>query len=234
MKKTIGIIGGISPASTIKYYEKIIDLYYKKNKDYYYPEIKIHSLDFQYFTDLENENRKKEYIEYISASVNSLEKSGVDVVIMAANSPHSVFDIVSSKAGVPMISIAEETVKNAVKHNMKKVLLTGIKYTMKAAFYAELFEKNGIQLLVPSAQEQDEINSIIFDELVLNIITDESRNRMLEIINNYTIDGVILGCTELPLLIQQEFCPVYVLDTMTLHVEAVLNHIQNNDSRSGS
>lgn len=234
MKKTIGIIGGISPASTIKYYEKIIDLYYKRNKDYYYPEIKIHSLDFQYFTDLENENRKKEYIEYISESINSLEKSGVDVMIMAANSPHSVFDIISSKASVPMISIVEETVRNAVKHNMKKVLLTGIKYTMKSTFYAEIFEKNGIQLLVPSAQEQDEINSIIFDELVLNIITDKSRNRMLEIINNYTIDGVILGCTELPLLIQQEFCPVYVLDTMTLHVEAVINHIQNNDSCSGS
>lgn len=228
MKKTIGIVGGISPASTIKYYEKMVDLYYERHKDYYYPEIKIHSLDFQYFTDLENENRIEEYIGYISESIKSLEKSGVDVVIMAANSPHSVFEIVASKASVPMISIVEETVNKAVKHNLKKVLLTGIKYTMKSTFYTEIFEKNGIQLLVPSDQEQDEINSIIFDELVLNIITDESRNRMLEIINNYPIDGVILGCTELPLLIQQESCPVYVLDTMTLHVEAVLNHIQSN------
>lgn len=228
MTKTIGIIGGISAASTVKYYEKIVDLYYERNKDYYYPEIKIHSLDFQYFTDLENENRTEEYIDYISTSIKSLEKSGVDVVIMAANSPHAVFDRVASNASVPMISIVEETVKKAIKQDLKKVLLTGIKFTMQSTFYAETFEKNGIELLVPTDEEQDEINSIIFDELVVNIFTDKSRNRILEIINNYPIDGVILGCTELPLLVQQESCPVPVLDTMSIHVEAVLNYVQNN------
>lgn len=228
MKKTIGIIGGISPASTIKYYEKIVDLYYEKNKDYYYPEIKIHSLDFQYFTDLENNQQTEDYIDYISNSIYSLEKSGVDVIIMAANSPHSVFNQVAFNANVPMISIVEETVKNALKYNLKNVLLTGINYTMKSTFYTDIFEKNGIKLLVPSDQEQDEINTIIFDELVINKITDQSRQRILEIINKYPIDGVILGCTELPLLIHQETCPVRLLDTMTLHVEAVLNFLESH------
>ncbi|TCL62744.1 Asp/Glu/hydantoin racemase [Hydrogenispora ethanolica] len=105
MKKVIGILGGISSASTIQYYRKLTELYYERHRDYYYPEIIIRSLDFQYFTDLENEHKTEEYIDYIVRGLVSLEKAGADFAIMAANSPHSVFDEVARRVRLPLLSI---------------------------------------------------------------------------------------------------------------------------------
>lgn len=138
MKKKIGIIGGISAASTIHYYKRLTDLYYEKYQDYYYPEILIHSLDFQYFTDLENEHRKEEYIDYIFRKINGLERAGAEVVIMAANSPHSVFKEIEQLVNVPMISIVESTALKAMEKKYAKLLLTGIKYTMQSTFYQDI------------------------------------------------------------------------------------------------
>lgn len=120
MKKSIGILGGISLASTIQYYKTITDLYYERNKDYYYPEMVIKSLDFQYFTDLENERRTEEYIDYIVKGIKSLESAGADFAIMAANSPHSVFDKVVEKVELPIISIVETTAKKQLSSTLKR------------------------------------------------------------------------------------------------------------------
>lgn len=229
MKKTIGILGGISLASTIQYYKKITDLYYERYNDYYYPEIRINSLDFQYFTDLENEHRTEEYINYIVKGIHALEKSGAEFVIMGANSPHSVFNEVLNKINVPMISIVESTAKRATELKLGKVLLTGIKYTMQATFYQEVFKKYNIEVITPNEAHQDEINSIIFDELVINIFANKTRKRMLDIIQSYHVEGVILGCTELPLLITQNTCPIPVLDTLSLHAKATLDFSLNEE-----
>ncbi len=229
MKKTIGILGGISLASTIQYYRKITDLYYERKKDYYYPEIIINSLDFQYFTDLENEHRTEEYINYILKGIHSLERAGADFVIMAANSPHSVFEEVNGKANIPMLSIVETTAKEAERRKLKKLLLTGIKYTMQSSFYPEVLKRYGIEVITPEEKHQDEINAMIFEELVINKITDGTRNRMLDIIRSYAVEGVILGCTELPLLINQEVCPIHVLDTLSLHAGAALEYALDNE-----
>lgn len=223
MKKTIGILGGISLASTIQYYKLITDLYYEQCKDYYYPEINIKSLDFQYFTDLEDEKRTDEYIDYIIKGINSLKAAGSDFVIMAANSPHSVYPQVADKIDIPMISIVETTAKKAIELNLKKVLLTGIKYTMQESFYQNGFNKHGIKVITPNEIHQDEINDIIFKELVINKISDKTRLRMLEIINSYDVEGVILGCTELPLLLQQKHSNLKLLDTLSLHAKAALD-----------
>ncbi|GED15653.1 aspartate racemase [Aneurinibacillus migulanus] len=229
MKKTIGILGGISLASTIQYYKKITDLYYEQYNDYYYPEIRINSLDFQHFTDLENEHRTEEYIDYIAKGIHALEKSGAEFVIMGANSPHSVFNEVVNKINVPMISIVESTAKRATELKLDKVLLTGIKYTMQSNFYQEVFKKYNIDVITPNETHQDEINSIIFDELVINIVSDQTRKRMLDIIQSYDVEGVILGCTELPLLIAQNICPIPVLDTLSLHAKAALDFSLNKE-----
>lgn len=232
LKKTIGILGGISLASTIQYYKKITDLYYERYNDYYYPEIRINSLDFQYFTDLENEHRTEEYINYIVKGIHALEKSGAEFVIMGANSPHSVFNEVLNKINVPMISIVESTAKRATELKLGKVLLTGIKYTMQATFYQEFFKKYNIEVITPNEAHQDEINSIIFDELVINIFADKTRKRMLDIVQSYHVEGVILGCTELPLLITQNICPIPVLDTLSLHAKAALDFSLNEEYKS--
>ncbi|MTI62205.1 MAG: amino acid racemase [Firmicutes bacterium] len=224
MKNKIGIIGGISHESTMKYYELIHKKYYEQNNDYYYPEVVIYSLDFQKFTDFEDNNNMEGYIEYISSGVRALVKAGVDFIIMAANSPHSVYEEIEAYSEVPMISIAEVTAKNAKKRGIKKSLLLGIKYTMQSSFYQNICKKYGIEIIVPIEKEQDRINEIIFDELTIGIIRDDSKTELLKIINNYDVEGVILGCTELPLIIKEEDTDTKLLNTVELHVEAVLNY----------
>jgi len=227
MKKKIGIIGGFSLASTIHYYRTITDLYYERFKDYYYPEIFIHSLDFQYFTDLENERKTQEYITYIASSADALKKAGADFIIMAANSPHSVFEEVEKKSGLPIISIVDTAAKYAVENRLSKTLLTGIKYTMQSDFYSKGFKKAGLEVITPSEEHQNIINDIIFGELVIHKFLDESRKKFIEIINSYNVDGVILACTELPLLLNQSDTQIRLLNPSLLHCQAALQFSLN-------
>ncbi|MEI3614561.1 aspartate/glutamate racemase family protein [Pseudogracilibacillus sp. SO30301A] len=224
MKKTIGIIGGISAASTLQYYKKLTALYYERYQDYYYPEILIHSLDFQYFTDLENEKRTQEYIDYISIKVRGLERAGAKVIIMAANSPHSVFKEIESRSNVPMISIVDSTALKSKEKHYKKLLLTGIKYTMQSSFYHETFKQYGMKVITPTEDHQDEINSMIFDELVIQHFYKNTKDRFNEIINSYNVDAIILGCTELPLLLSNDDSRIPLLDTISIHVEKTLDY----------
>lgn len=227
MKKKIGILGGISLASTSQYYKTITDLYYEKFKDYYYPEIIIYSLDFQYFTDLENEHKTEEYIAYILSGINNLKNAGADFIIMAANSPHSVLDKVKQQINIPILSIVDCIAKAAKEQNLKKVLLTGIKYTMESTFYRDGLKQYGIDVIVPNSSDMDTINNIIFNELVLNIINEETKEQFKNIINNYDVDGVILGCTELPLLLNQNDINLIVLDSLKLHCDKTLEFALN-------
>jgi aspartate racemase len=134
LAKRIGIIGGISHESTIKYYEFILKKYFAKKRDYHYPEVVIFSLD-----------------------------------LIAANSPHAVFNIIQKKASVPLLSIVEITALEAKRLKMKKLLLIGIKHTMQSPFYQDVFAKHGMEVITPSEKEQEEINRIIFKEFVLGI-----------------------------------------------------------------
>lgn len=224
MTKRIGILGGISFESTIKYYELILRTYYEQNMDYYYPEIVIFSLDFQKFTDFENENNKRQYIKYILEGINSLEKAGVEFVLMAANSPHAVFEELEILSNIPLLSIVKVTAEKAKQEGMKKLLLLGIKFTMQSSFYQNAFKRHGIEVIVPTENEQNYINRIIFDELVIGVFKNKSKNRLLEIINNYEVDGIILGCTELPLILKQKDTDVKLLDTLKIHANAALNY----------
>ena len=222
MAKRIGILGGISYESTIKYYELILKKYYETNRDFYYPEIVIFSLDFQKFTDFENEN-KRMYIKYIIEGINSLEKAGAEFILIAANSPHAVFEELEILSNIPLLSIVKVTAEKAKQEGMKKLLLLGIKFTMQSPFYQNACKRHGIEVIIPIEDEQDDINGIIFDELVIGVIKEESKNRLHNIISNYEVDGVILGCTELPLILKQKDTDVKLLNTLELHVNAALN-----------
>ena len=224
MPKVMGILGGISPVSTIRYYERIIELYYQRKQDYHYPEIVIYSLDFQRFTDLENSANRAGYIGEIVRGIRCLERSGADFAVMAANSPHAVFKEVASRVEIPLLSIVDVTAKKASNLQLERLLLLGIEFTMQSSFYRDAFQDYGIEVISPSPSHQDEIDAMIFDELVLNIIREETRDRLIEIIGRYQVDGVILGCTELPLILHQEIVPIPVLDTLNLHVEAALDY----------
>lgn len=224
MPKVIGILGGISPVSTIRYYERIVELYYQRKQDYHYPEIVIYSLDFQHFTDLENSAARAIYIEEIVRGIRCLERSGANFALMAANSPHAVFKEVQSRVEIPLLSIVDVTAKKANALELEQLLLLGIKFTMQSDFYRDAFRDYGLEVISPSPSHQDEIEAMVFDELVLNIIREETRDRLVEIIGCYQVDGVILGCTELPLILHQEIVPIPVLDTLNLHVAATLDY----------
>lgn len=222
MKKRIGILGGISYKSTARYYELIHEKYFQEHGDYSYPEVVVFSLVFQRFTDLENRGDREGYIGYIVEGVASLERAGVDFIVMAANSPHAVFEEVRERANVTMISIAEVTIQKAKEEGMKRLLLMGIRFTMQSSFYQKVSVKYGIEVITPTEEEQEVIDRIVFDELVLGLVREESRRKLLGIIGNYDVDGVILGCTELPLILAQGETNVGLLDTLELHVEAAL------------
>jgi aspartate racemase len=220
----IGVLGGISHESTARYYELIHEGYYRRRRDLHFPEVVVFSLDFQRFTDLEDRGDRKAYVDYIMEGVRALERAGADLVIMAANSPHAVFEEVEGRATVPVISIAEVTADEAARLALKTLLLLGIKFTMQSDFHQRVCGRRGIEVVTPSEREQDEIDRIIFDELVLGVFREESRRRILKIVSGYDVDGVILGCTELPLLIGRGDAEVPLLDTLELHVEAALDY----------
>lgn len=220
--KKIGIVGGISSASTAQYYTLLHDLFYQKNRHYYYPEIVVDSLNFQYFTDLENENRMEEYEAYILQSIQNLKAAGADFAIMAANSPHSVLENIRDRAALPVLSIVDAVGRRAQEMGCKKLLLTGIAYTMNRTFYQEGLAKYGIEVLVPDDEEKKMIDDIIFSELCINVFTEESRAKFLAIAGRYPVDAVILGCTELPLLITADTEDIKTLNTLRIHCEETL------------
>jgi len=225
--KRIGILGGMSYESTIKYYDLLLEKYHERFNDYHYPEVLIFSLNFQKLIDLEFGETREKYIEYLMTGINSLENAGVSFIIMAANSPHEVYEDLMNRSKVPILSIVKATIGKAKQEKLYKLLLLGIKFTMQSTFYQKYAKKFDIDVITPSDEEQDKINKIIFNELVIGFFKQESKNILLHIINEYKTDGVILGCTELPLIINQNDIKIRLLDTVELHVEVALNYYFN-------
>jgi aspartate racemase len=225
-KRRIGILGGISHESTIVYYQQLVTGYYARYHDAYYPEIIIYSLDFQRFSDLEDRGETAAYIDYIAEGLEHLAAAGAEVALMAANSPHAVYEQVAARTTLPLLSIAEVTAKAAAEAGAKRLLLLGIKFTMQAGFYAKICARYGIEIVTPVEADQDDLNQLIFAELTLGSFGNEQRARLLAIIERagqrQQFDGVILGCTELPMLLKQEHTSVKLYDTLALHVQAML------------
>lgn len=224
MKRKIGILGGISLASTLEYAATIARKYYDRFGDYYYPEMILYSLDFQKFTDMENEGRLGDYADYIAMGINALQRAGADFAIMSANSPHSALSAVQERTALPILSIVDAVGKQARLQQMKHVLLTGIYYTMQNTFYQNGLAAHGITVKTPDEADQKAIDEIIFSRLARNVISEHDREQFLAILSRYPTDGVILGCTELPLLLSQEQTTIPLLNSLDLHCTAALNY----------
>ena len=145
---------------------------------------------------------------------------------MGHNTAKKGYDKLVQRSKVPILSIVEATAEKAKQEKLKKLLLLGIKFTMQSSFYPKYFAKSGMEVITPSDSEQDVIDKIIFNELVIGKFTKESKHELLKIVNDYKVEGVILGCTELPLLLQQNDINIKVLDTVEIHVEAALKYAQ--------
>jgi aspartate racemase len=223
MSKRIGILGGISHESTAEYYLAIHRRYHALRGDAYYPEVVVFSLDFQRFTDLEDAGDRDGYVAYILEGIRSLEAAGVDFIAMAANSPHAVFDEVSRRARVPLISLVQVTADAAHRAGLRTLLLLAIGFTVRSGVYQRAGEELGMRVVAPTEREQAEIDRVIFRELTVGIQRAAGRQTLLDVIARYDVDGVILGCTELPLVIRPGDVDPEVLDTIELHVQAILD-----------
>lgn len=222
--KKIGILGGISHYTTIEYYNRIMDLYKVQYGNMDYPEIIIYSLSHGLFKEYEDNQQIDKYVDYISYGIEKLINAGAEVIALAANSPHRVFEILQNKFEIPIVSAVESVLKESQRLNIKKGLLLGIKFTMQSAFYQERFRLAGIDLITPITEEEDILNNIIFNKLINGQDIDaDSKSHILKIISNYSVDGIILGCMRLPVFFNKQTAPeLNLVNTLDLHIEAIL------------
>lgn len=227
--KTLGIIGGLGPESTIEYYKFLIAAYRQQRTDGSYPSFFINSVNLTKVVDLVTANRLAEVADYLSAEVNKLASAGAEVGLLTANTPHIVFDEIQSRARIPLISIVEAACQEAQARGLKKLLLLGTRFTMQGRFYPDVFSKAAIQLVAPSAEERDYIHEKYMGELLKGIILPETRAGLLEIVNRIKrqeqIQGVILAGTELPLILRGAGGQLPFLDTTEIHVTAAIREM---------
>ena len=228
--KTIGIIGGIGPESTIEYYRFIIEGYRERTRDASYPSIIINSIDLSRLIAWMNADELDKAAEYLCREVERLARAGADFGALASNTPHIVFDQIRARSPIPLISIVESARDAVQTLGLKRVGLFGTRLTMQGRFYPEVFSKAGLSLVVPDEGEQDYIHEKYMGELLNNIFLPETRERLLAIVDRMKerdgIDGLILGGTELPLILRDsERNGVPFLDTTRIHVERIVEEL---------
>ncbi len=225
----IGIIGGLGPESTLEYYKRIIYGYRETTGDENYPQLFVNSVNMTEILSYFTTNDYEKLADVLAGEINKLKTIGADYVAIASNTPHVVIEELNKKSTVPLISIVEETCKFAKNNNLKKVLLTGTIFTMKNDFYKKSFDKYGIECIVPEDNEKNIIQNIIFPNLENGIIIEKDKQQFKEVCNNIikeeNIDGIILGCTELPLMIKKDDFDISVLDTMEIHIKSILEKL---------
>ena len=228
--KTLGIIGGLGPESTIDYYQKIIALYRERTRNGSYPEFIVASVNLRKGLDFMDANDLAGMADYLLQGISKLARAGADFGLISANTPHIVFDDVASKSPIPLISIVEATCAAAKTRNLKRLALFGTAYTMQGTFYAKVFSREGIELLVPEPNDQDYIHDKYMNELVPGKFLAETRSGLLAIVDRMKaksdIEGVILAGTELPLILRNsDHNEIPFLNTTKIHVEAAVDQM---------
>jgi aspartate racemase len=224
--KKIGILGGMSPESTTLYYEHITRTYTEKYGDYGYPEILIYSVNFQKYVDWQHSGQWQEAARGMSEALECLCTAGADFGIIATNTMHIVFDEVQQAVHMPLLSIIDATAEAIRARGLKTVGLLGTIFTMSQPFFRQGLERSGISVVVPKPEDQQRMNDVIYHELCRGEVRSASRQIFLEIINGLRgqgAEGIILGCTEIPLLIEPQHCELPLFNTALLHAEKALD-----------
>jgi aspartate racemase len=228
--KTLGLIGGLGPESTIDYYGRIIALYRERTRDGSYPQFIINSIDMKKGLDFMEANNLTGMADYLLEEIGKLARTGATFGVISANTPHIVFDEVVPRSPIPLISIVEATCAAAKARKLKRLALFGTRYTMQGKFYPRVFSREGIELIVPDPEDQDYIHDKYLNELVSGKFLPETRAGLLAIVDrmkaNRDIDGVILAGTELPLILRDsERNGIPFLDTTEIHCEAAVTEM---------
>lgn len=227
--KTVGLIGGIGPESTIEYYRFIIEGYRERVTDGSYPPIVINSIDLNKLVSWMENDQLAEVADYLVSAIEKLAAARVDFIAIAANTPHIVFNQVRARSPLSMVSIVEATRDRASALGLKRLGLLGTGFTMRSHFYQDVFAEKQMEIVVPTPTEQDYIHEKYFSELVKNIILPETRARLLAIVErlktDHGIDGLVLGGTEIPLILRDDRSTLPFLDTTRIHADAIVKEI---------
>ena len=224
--KTIGLIGGMSWESSLEYYrlinQKVKDKLGKKHSC----ESLMYSVDFYEIEKLQHQGKWEELSEEMIKYAENLKKGGAEFIVICTNTMHKMAGEIEDKINIPLIHIADAVSKAINEKGIKKVALLGTKFTMEEDFYKNRLKENGIEVIIPWEEEREIIHNTIYNELIDGLILDESREKFKAIIQNLKsrgAEGVVLGCTEIPLLIKDEDSPIEVFDTTELHAEAAVD-----------
>lgn len=231
--KKIGIIGGLGPEATIDYYKEIINAFKNVSDDLNYPEIIIYSVNMAEFLGLMKLKKYEHATALLLKKIDSLKLAGAEFAAISANTPHLLFDRLKERSEIPLISIVESTSKEALKRGFKRSGLLGTGFTMNTSFYADVFKKDGIDIVMPDKEDKELINFKLFSEIELGIFKDETRELLIGIIDkmvkHYKIDSIILDCTEFPLILTQSaYAGIPVLNTTRLHVKEIVSYCLGN------
>jgi aspartate racemase len=225
--KTCGLIGGIGPESTIEYYRLIIAAYRQRQRDGSYPALIINSINMTKMLDLIAANELAAVTDYLLGEVQQLARAGADFGALASNTPHLVFGALSRQSPIPLVSIVETACDAAQALGLRRLGLFGTRFTMQGRFYAEVFNRQGLALVMPMPEEQAYIHDKYMGELVNGVVLPETRQGLLRIVERLKadegIDGLVLGGTELPLVLGGETDRgIPFLDTTRLHVDRIV------------
>ena len=227
--RKLGLVGGMGPESTIPYYHGIVYGVQRALGKPVFPELSIESINLFEILWLCQEKRHDELVERLLKAIDNLARSGADFAALSANTPHIVFDKLQERSPIPLISIVEAACKEAGHRGLKKIGLLGTIFTMTGDFFKAPFLKSGIQVVVPQEKELPLISDRITKELELGIVKDETLAYFQRVIAGMQsadgIEAIVLGCTELPLVLNDEVSPLPCLDTMQIHINALIKAI---------
>lgn len=220
--KKIGLIGGMSWESSVTYYQIINQVVKQHLGGLHSAECILYSVNFQEIEHYQSTNNWQKSAEVLAEAALNLQKAGADFIVICSNTMHKVVPYINSQITIPILHIAEMTVRALNKYNINKVALLGTKYTMEQEFYKNILIQNGFDIVIPEEQDRQVINDVIFNELCLGKINLKSKNIYLDIISRMCqlgIQGVILGCTEIGLLIKQSDISIPLFDTSLIHAQ---------------
>ena len=221
--KKIGLIGGITPESTVLYYQILNRLNANQLGKTHSAELIITSFDFGQISQLVEKGRWDLLNKKMAEAGTNLENAGASCILICANTMHLCIDEVRKVVRIPVIHIADSTAKEIQKKGIQKVALLGTKYTMEKDFFRDILNKHAIETIIPDVEERDEIHRIIYDELAQGEFKKSSKEKYLKIIDSLILKGakgIILGCTEIPLLINQNDVSLPIFDTTRIHAAA--------------
>ena len=220
--KTIGLIGGMSWESTVTYYKIINETIKEKLGGLHSAKCILYSVDFQEIEECQANGNWEKSGEILGEAANNLEKAGADFIVICTNTMHKVVNQIKEKISIPILHIAEMTAEKILEKGLKNIALLGTKYTMEQDFYKSKLIEKGINVIIPDKNDIEIINEVIYDELCLGTINSDSKKKFLEIVDKLRskgAEGIILGCTEIGLLIKNEDTDVPLFDTAIIHAE---------------